>query len=240
MVSSIKSTSLDSEEEQDSYEQTDSSFPNPDFHSRDDKITVDGLNGSSPSVSTGNVAVREQLDADALLSSSSTSYDNNYKMQVVDLKRTISTADPKNQLKRSSDTKSSVVIPDPKDQLKGSSQATYSDVLPDLKDQLKGSSKIKSSDILPDPKDQLKGSSKTKSSDFVPAFLSSKSLYSTVKEGNNGQPSEPALKVDGDAVETASVDVEPPPLAGANVMNVIIVAAECAPWSKTGIVRLSG
>ncbi|KAJ6371332.1 hypothetical protein OIU77_001772 [Salix suchowensis] len=26
----------------------------------------------------------------------------------------------------------------------------------------------------------------------------------------------------------------PPPLAGANVMNVIVVAAECAPWSKTG------
>ncbi|RDY10245.1 hypothetical protein CR513_05262, partial [Mucuna pruriens] len=26
----------------------------------------------------------------------------------------------------------------------------------------------------------------------------------------------------------------PPPLAGTNVMNVILVAAECAPWSKTG------
>ncbi|XP_068636566.1 granule-bound starch synthase 2, chloroplastic/amyloplastic [Aristolochia californica] len=29
-------------------------------------------------------------------------------------------------------------------------------------------------------------------------------------------------------------DVRPPPLAGANVMNIILVAAECAPWSKTG------
>ncbi|XP_008802589.2 granule-bound starch synthase 2, chloroplastic/amyloplastic-like isoform X2 [Phoenix dactylifera] len=29
-------------------------------------------------------------------------------------------------------------------------------------------------------------------------------------------------------------NMEPPPLAGANVMNVIVVAAECAPWSKTG------
>ncbi|XP_077214335.1 starch synthase 2 [Tasmannia lanceolata] len=27
---------------------------------------------------------------------------------------------------------------------------------------------------------------------------------------------------------------KPPPLAGANVMNVIVVSAECAPWSKTG------
>lgn len=31
-----------------------------------------------------------------------------------------------------------------------------------------------------------------------------------------------------------SDNVKPPPLAGANVMNVILVAAECAPWSKTG------
>ncbi|CAI0388469.1 unnamed protein product [Linum tenue] len=29
-------------------------------------------------------------------------------------------------------------------------------------------------------------------------------------------------------------DSKPPPLAGANVMNVILVSAECAPWSKTG------
>ncbi len=27
-----------------------------------------------------------------------------------------------------------------------------------------------------------------------------------------------------------------PPLAGPNVMNVIVVAAECAPWSKTGMI----
>ncbi|KAL6520394.1 Sucrose synthase [Orobanche minor] len=29
-------------------------------------------------------------------------------------------------------------------------------------------------------------------------------------------------------------DAKPPPLAGANVMNIILVAAECTPWSKTG------
>ncbi|KAI3768568.1 hypothetical protein L2E82_19379 [Cichorium intybus] len=32
----------------------------------------------------------------------------------------------------------------------------------------------------------------------------------------------------------ASDDIETPPLAGPNVMNVILVASECAPWSKTG------
>lgn len=30
-----------------------------------------------------------------------------------------------------------------------------------------------------------------------------------------------------------------PPLAGENVMNVIMVGAECAPWSKTGVLLCS-
>lgn len=30
---------------------------------------------------------------------------------------------------------------------------------------------------------------------------------------------------------------KPPPLAGPNVMNVVMVGAECAPWSKTGAFR---
>ncbi|KAL5981197.1 hypothetical protein ACLOJK_029118 [Asimina triloba] len=35
-------------------------------------------------------------------------------------------------------------------------------------------------------------------------------------------------------VATHAEDVKAPPLAGENAMNVILVAAECAPWSKTG------
>ena len=36
--------------------------------------------------------------------------------------------------------------------------------------------------------------------------------------------------------------MDSPSLAGANVMNVILVAAECVPWSKTGndILQLHG
>ncbi|RAL47117.1 unnamed protein product [Cuscuta campestris] len=34
--------------------------------------------------------------------------------------------------------------------------------------------------------------------------------------------------------DPSGVDMKPPPLAGANVMNIILVSAECAPWSKTG------
>lgn len=197
----------------------DGLFPSPDFPSRNDEISVDVLNGSSLSVSNGNVAVRKQLDA--VPSSSSRPSDKDDEKQVVDLKKKIYSADPK-------------------DQLKGSSRTTYSDILADPKDQLKGSSKSKSSDILQDSEDQLKGSSKKNSSDFVPAFLSSKSSHSSVKEGKDRQPSEPTLKDDSDTVETAGVDVKPPPLAGVNVMNIVIVAAECAPWSKTGILLLNG
>ncbi|XP_078444747.1 starch synthase 2 [Wolffia australiana] len=35
-------------------------------------------------------------------------------------------------------------------------------------------------------------------------------------------------------LEKQEEDTPPPPLAGENVMNIILVAAECAPWSKTG------
>ena len=238
LVSSIKSTSADSTEKQDSSEQMDGLLPSPDFPSRNDESSVDVLNGSSLSVSNGNVAVREQLDA--VPSSSSRPSDKNDEKQVVDLKKKIYNADPKDQLKGSSKTTYSDIIPDPKDQLEGSSKTKFSEVLPDPKDQLKGALKTKSSEILQDSKDQLKGSSKKDSSDFVPAFLSSKSSHSTVKEGKDGQPSEPTLKDDSDSVETAGVGVKPPPLAGVNVMNVIIVAAECAPWSKTGILLLNG
>ncbi|KAM0022605.1 putative starch synthase [Helianthus debilis subsp. tardiflorus] len=41
------------------------------------------------------------------------------------------------------------------------------------------------------------------------------------------------LKSD-DADVKIGEDVKSPPLAGSNAMNVILVAAECAPWSKTG------
>ncbi|CDY37538.1 BnaA05g34030D [Brassica napus] len=37
-----------------------------------------------------------------------------------------------------------------------------------------------------------------------------------------------------DTDEPSKDEEQPPPLAGANVMNVILVAAECAPFSKTG------
>lgn len=47
---------------------------------------------------------------------------------------------------------------------------------------------------------------------------------------------EAAMQPEADNEDSDSTveDAKPPPLAGANVMNVVLVAAECAPWIKTG------
>lgn len=84
---------------------------------------------------------------------------------------------------------------------------------------------------------QLKGvTSESVWSDELPSFLSSSSATSSLKEEKLGDLKESSLQeVHGEANVPTSEDVKPPPLAGANVMNVIVVSAECAPWSKTGI-----
>ncbi|KAJ9147616.1 hypothetical protein P3X46_029753 [Hevea brasiliensis] len=72
-------------------------------------------------------------------------------------------------------------------------------------------------------------------SDEMPSFLSSTSEISTINDENNGGSNESTSpKVDNVESDSMTEDTKPPPLAGANVMNVILVAAECAPWSKTG------
>ncbi|GMN42229.1 hypothetical protein TIFTF001_011450 [Ficus carica] len=72
-------------------------------------------------------------------------------------------------------------------------------------------------------------------SDLLPPFLSSISNASTLSDEKNVNLEEPSPQVVGDENDNAEKEiVKPPPLAGANVMNIILVAAECAPWSKTG------
>ncbi|CAL9036883.1 unnamed protein product [Musa banksii] len=62
-----------------------------------------------------------------------------------------------------------------------------------------------------------------------------------IQESERGTEDENAqnhTEAKSDGVDTeADIEVEnvdSPPLAGANAMNVIVVSAECAPWSKTG------
>ncbi|CAK9162915.1 unnamed protein product [Ilex paraguariensis] len=68
----------------------------------------------------------------------------------------------------------------------------------------------------------------------LPSFLSSFSATSIIKDEQKEDFKESSLQeVTGEANDPANDNVKPPPLAGPNVMNVILVAAECAPWSKT-------
>lgn len=90
------------------------------------------------------------------------------------------------------------------------------------------------------PSKQLKTTDhKPLKSDVLPSYLSSSSDTARLAVEENENLTEAGLEevgeVDGPAIE----DEKPPPLAGANVMNVILVAAECAPWSKTGNISLT-
>lgn len=70
---------------------------------------------------------------------------------------------------------------------------------------------------------------------FRPNNVANSIETSTLKFENLEGVSEPSPKeVTNDADNVESEGEKSPPLAGANVMNVILVAAECAPWSKTG------
>lgn len=62
---------------------------------------------------------------------------------------------------------------------------------------------------------------------FLSASPSSTSKYENYENLKDSCVEEPYQEAKHEYVKT-------PPLAGANVMNVILVAAECAPWSKTG------
>lgn len=48
------------------------------------------------------------------------------------------------------------------------------------------------------------------------------------------EPAAPVAEAPEAEEEEPPAVEKPPPLAGPNVMNVVMVGAECAPWSKTG------
>ncbi|XP_058096437.1 granule-bound starch synthase 2, chloroplastic/amyloplastic-like isoform X2 [Magnolia sinica] len=70
----------------------------------------------------------------------------------------------------------------------------------------------------------------------TPSLLPRTSETHGPKEEKIEEPTETNIKgVSGELDVAPEAEVKnPPPLAGENVMNIILVAAECAPWSKTG------
>ncbi|XP_016454076.2 granule-bound starch synthase 2, chloroplastic/amyloplastic [Nicotiana tabacum] len=68
----------------------------------------------------------------------------------------------------------------------------------------------------------------------VPSLFKESSAQSYMEQKSENFEGSSAEKANIEAEDPENVDEKPPPLAGTNVMNVILVAAECAPWSKTG------
>ncbi|KAL4375847.1 hypothetical protein GQ457_02G011170 [Hibiscus cannabinus] len=90
---------------------------------------------------------------------------------------------------------------------------------------------------LPSEKDSNLDSTqqlKTADSKALPSFSSSSSYPDRVAAVENENSTKTDSGVVGEVHDPAVEVEETPPLAGANVMNIILVAAECAPWSKTG------
>lgn len=72
---------------------------------------------------------------------------------------------------------------------------------------------------------------------YVPSLRKESSAQSHVKQKNKNLEGSSA-EANEETKDPVDVDEKPPPLAGTNVMNIILVAAECAPWSKTGIFHI--
>ncbi|XVF16633.1 hypothetical protein REPUB_Repub10bG0049300 [Reevesia pubescens] len=76
--------------------------------------------------------------------------------------------------------------------------------------------------------------SKALKSDVLPSSLSSSSDTARLSAEENENLTKSGLEEVGEVDDSAIEGEKTLPLAGANVMNIILVAAECAPWCKTG------
>lgn len=258
MVSSIKSSIANSEEDEVSFEQSDDTFSNLDTTSTNGSNVAENQIGSIPS--SGYIhptadAVQEiqpsavirgadagGKESENRLPPEKASFNRNYPKQMKDSKK----KEPPKQMKDSkekasfnrqtskqlkdSKEKPSFNITSPK-QLKDSNEMVSFNI--DSSKQLKDSNE-KASFTVDSPKQLKDSKSKEAWSDKLPSFLSHTTEISSPKD----EQQEKDLKFEELTSKETDANIEhakPPPLAGANVMNVILVAAECAPWSKTGI-----
>lgn len=98
-----------------------------------------------------------------------------------------------------------------------------------------GDGKVKATENLSRGRTSISEESSKKAKEIrtLPDFLSVTSKPSAIKDEKDREES--ISKDLSDQVNHPfGEEVKPPPLAGPNVMNVILVAAECAPFSKTG------
>ncbi|PON65379.1 Glycogen synthase [Parasponia andersonii] len=198
LISSIKSTTVDSGEDESSYEQGDSFFPNTRII--DDKNSAENQKGRtlSSTVAPFTKEQKPEIPPSAAIKEFS-ERENEPEIDLLN-ENVPPQVDP---VKQSKD--SSLV-------------ADWSNPLPSFL-----SSNSKASPL----KDEM-GVNLEK-----PSLQLAK--LPTLKDENKVNSEEPSLQLVHDGKDDPlKEEAKLPPLAGANVMNVILVAAECAPWSKTG------
>ncbi|KAJ0244655.1 Starch synthase 2 [Hirschfeldia incana] len=91
----------------------------------------------------------------------------------------------------------------------------------------------KTSDHVTPPGNPSKSPAGAFWSDPLPSYLTKTSERPSIKTEEYMETKEEKTHEEVSS-EPVRDEAKPPPLAGANVMNVILVAAECAPFSKTG------
>nr|GMC97255.1 granule-bound starch synthase 2, chloroplastic/amyloplastic [Ipomoea batatas] len=95
---------------------------------------------------------------------------------------------------------------------------------------------VKSSQVMPLDEDSQKNVTSFSREILLSEVPSSSSMASasTLEDEKRDHRESSSKEIDVGTEDPVNEDLKPPPLAGTNVMNVILVCAECAPWSKTG------
>nr|XP_009395950.2 PREDICTED: granule-bound starch synthase 2, chloroplastic/amyloplastic [Musa acuminata subsp. malaccensis] len=94
---------------------------------------------------------------------------------------------------------------------------------------------LQSERLSPNPLGLAKDTDLDTTNPVEPIFLVKEPERSVKDENAENQTEAKFDSVDPEAdTDPEEENMDDPPLAGVNVMNVIVVAAECAPWSKTG------
>ncbi|KAH7554577.1 hypothetical protein ACOSP7_027993 [Xanthoceras sorbifolium] len=221
LVSSIKGSIANPEEEV-SYEQRENSFPNLDLSSASGSNVVEDQSTNFSSSSYDNSTAKDVQENQPSGVITDSNVGGKESGNILPPKRTSINTD---SLKRSKDTNTDVqeIVPSRviRDSNVGGKESGNG--LPP-----------KRTFINADSPKQLKDSESAWSTE-LPSFLSRTSEISSLKDEEHEDLKDSSLQeVTSEATDPTADDAKLPPLAGANVMNVILVAAECAPWSKTG------
>ncbi|KAJ0100024.1 hypothetical protein Patl1_21898 [Pistacia atlantica] len=249
LVSSIKSSIADPEEGEVTNERRDNSFPDLDLTSTSGSNVLEDQNGSLLSSRDANSTANEVPEFVSSAVTRGSDAGGKASRKSLSRKEPSFNIDSPKQLKgtdtgsaRSNEQPSFLAhtseISSQKDEeyedlkgpsLQGLTSETSDHVTKDVKSPSLAGAKTMP-DKLKDTKSGAAGSGE------LPSFLqliAESSLPKDEEHRDSKGSSSQASEASG-ATDSAIEDAKPPPLAGANVMNIILVAAECAPWSKTG------